>query len=75
MTQTVVEFLKTASKLVLDIDGELENLRSFLPSLPLVDSIKGSHVSVVVSLIKTKLKGISEIYWVIRQQLLKLQIN
>lgn len=57
MTQTVVEFLNTASKLISDFDGKPENIRSFIDSLSLVNSIKGEHESVAISLIKTKLKG------------------
>lgn len=57
MPQTVVEFLSTASKLITDFDGKSENLRSFLDSLTLVDSIKETHESIAISLIKTKLKG------------------
>lgn len=57
MSQTVVEFLKTASSLIPDFDGKAENLTSFLDALNLVDSIKESHDTVAVSLVKTKLKG------------------
>lgn len=57
MTQTVVEFLNTASKLITDFDGKPENLRTFLDSLQLVDTLKGTHEQVAVSLIRTKLKG------------------
>lgn len=57
MTQTTVEFLNTASKLIPDFDGKFENLRSFLDALSLVDTLKGSHEAVAISLIKTKLKG------------------
>ncbi|XP_065362017.1 probable serine/threonine-protein kinase DDB_G0293958 [Calliphora vicina] len=62
MTQTVVEFLNTASKLINDFDGKSENLRSFIDSLQLVDSIKGEHEAVAVSIIKTKLKGTARNY-------------
>lgn len=57
MPQSVTEFLSTASKLIVEFDGKPENLRSFLDSLQLVDSIKDSHEQIAVSLIKTKLKG------------------
>lgn len=57
MAQTVVDFLSTASRLICDFDGKPENLRTFLDSLQLVDSLKGTHEQVAVSLIKTKLKG------------------
>lgn len=57
MTQSVVDFLRTASNLIPDFDGKAENLRSFLDALELVNSIKESHGIVAVSLVKTKLKG------------------
>lgn len=57
MSQTVVEFLHTASKLIIDFDGKSENLRSFIDSLTLIDSINGSHESTAIAIIKTKLKG------------------
>lgn len=57
MTQTVVEFLNTASRLICDFDGKPENLRTFLDSLHLIDSLKETHEQVAVSLIKTKIKG------------------
>ncbi|XP_017464486.1 PREDICTED: uncharacterized protein LOC108383115 [Rhagoletis zephyria] len=57
MTQTVVEFINTATKLIPDFDGKSENLRSFLDALTLVDAIKGEHEAIAISLIKTKLKG------------------
>lgn len=57
MTQTIVEFLNTASRLITDFDGRSENLQSFVDSLALVDTIKGAHEASAVSLIKTKLKG------------------
>lgn len=57
MTQSVVDFLKTATSLIPDFDGKSENLRSFLDALELVDSIKETHETVAISLVKTKLKG------------------
>jgi len=57
MAQTQVQFLKTASSLIPDFDGKAENLRSFLDALQLVNSIKETHESTAVQLIKTKLKG------------------
>lgn len=57
MSQTLVEFLNTASKLIPDYDGKYENLRSFLDALSLVNTIKDTHEAVAISLIKTKLKG------------------
>lgn len=57
MTQTVVEFLSTASRLIPDYDGRPDNLQSFIDALCLVDSIKESHEAVAINLVKTKLKG------------------
>lgn len=57
MTQTNVEFLNTASRLLTEFDGKPENLRSFLDSIEIINSIKDTHETIAVSLIKTKLKG------------------
>lgn len=57
MTQTVVEFINTASKLIAEFDGKPENLRSFIDSLELLNTIKDNHEATAVSLIKTKLRG------------------
>lgn len=57
MTQTTVEFLNMASRLIPDFDGKPENMRSFLDALSLVNSLKDSHEALAVSLIRTKLKG------------------
>lgn len=57
MSQTPVQFLNIASKLIPDFDGRAENLTAFLDALTLVDSIKESHDALAVNLIKTKLKG------------------
>lgn len=59
MSQTTVEFLKTASSLLPDFDGRFENLQSFIDALQLINSIKETHEAVAISLIKTKLKGTS----------------
>lgn len=56
-TQTVVEFVNTATRLIPDFDGRPENLRSFLDALSLVNELKGTHEAVAITLIKTKLKG------------------
>lgn len=56
-TQTVVEFVNMATRLIPDFDGRPENLRSFLDALSLVEALKGAHEAVAVTLIKTKLKG------------------
>lgn len=57
MAQTNIEFINTATRLIPEFDGKPENLRSFLDALSLVDTLKGNHESLAVSLIKTKLKG------------------
>lgn len=57
MALTVVEFLGLASKILPEFDGKSENLRSFLDALALLDTVKGTHESVAVELVKTKLKG------------------
>lgn len=51
--------MKTAASLILDFDGRLENLASFIDALELVDPIKESHESVAVLLVKTKLKSLA----------------
>ncbi|KAL9906670.1 uncharacterized protein ACN427_003200 [Glossina fuscipes fuscipes] len=57
MPQTLVEFLKTASSLIPDFDGKIENLQSFIDSLELLDTIKETYEAAAISLVKTKLKG------------------
>lgn len=57
MSQTPVEFLKLASSLIPEFDGKAADLQGFIDALNLVDSLKGSHEEIAVSLIKTKLKG------------------
>jgi len=57
MAQSNIDFLNTASKLIPDFDGKAENLTSFIDALNIVDTIKGEHESLAVSVIKTKLKG------------------
>lgn len=57
MAQTAIEFLGTASRILPDFDGRVDNLQSFLDALNLIDSIKGTHEAVAISLVKTKLKG------------------
>ncbi|XP_017474117.1 PREDICTED: LOW QUALITY PROTEIN: uncharacterized protein LOC108364783 [Rhagoletis zephyria] len=57
MTQTVVDFINTATRLMPDFDGKPENLRSFLDALSLIETLKGDHETVAINLIKTKLKG------------------
>jgi len=57
MAQTVTEFIKLATSLLPEFDGKPENLQSFLDSLDLLDTLKGTHEPTAISLIKTKLKG------------------
>jgi len=57
MTMTTIEFLAIAAKLLPEFDGKSENLNKFLTALDLIDSIKETHESVAVNLIKTKLSG------------------
>jgi len=54
---TPAEFINTAAKLIPDFDGKFENLQRFLDALTLLDSIKGDHESIAITLIKTKLIG------------------
>ena len=56
MTQTVEQFIATASRFIFDFDGKSVNLQSFIDGLTTVDLIKGDHEDLAVSLIKTKLK-------------------
>ncbi|XP_037930617.1 uncharacterized protein LOC119665468 [Teleopsis dalmanni] len=57
MSQTMIEFLNTAAKLIPEFDGKAENLRTFIDALRLVQSLMSSHEATAVNLIKTKLKG------------------
>jgi len=57
MAITPIEFLKLPSSLIPEFDGKAENLKSFLDSFNLVNSLKESHEALVVNLIKNKLKG------------------
>lgn len=57
MAQTNIDFINTASKLIPVFDGKAENLTSFVDALEIVESIKGDHEQLAVSIIKTKLKG------------------
>ena len=54
---TEIEFLNTASRNIVDFDGEYKNLQTFLDSIDIVDKVKGDFEHVVVSVIKSKLKG------------------
>lgn len=57
MALSVAAFLGLASKILPEFDGKSENLQSFLDGLTLLNSVKETHESVAVSLVKTKLKG------------------
>jgi len=39
--------------------GKAENLTSFIDALQIIESIKGEHEQLAVSIIKTKLKGVA----------------
>lgn len=52
---SAAEFLNNASKLLPDFDGKIDNLQRFLDAIDLVDLIKGTHESIAVTLIKSKL--------------------
>jgi len=56
MVITPTEFLKLAKSIIQEFDGNAENLKSFLDSLNLVNSLKESHEALAVSLNKTKLR-------------------
>jgi len=57
MAQTLIEFIRLATSLIPEFDGKPENLQSFLDALGLLDSLKSTHETTAISLIKTKLKG------------------
>jgi len=57
MAQTLTEFIKLATSLIPEFDGRHENLQSFIDALGLLDTLKGTHETTAISLIKTKLKG------------------
>jgi len=59
MTQSNVDFINTASKLIPVFDGKAENLTSFIDALQIIESIKGDHEQSPVSIIKSKLKGVA----------------
>jgi len=60
MTQSNIDFINTASKLIPVFDGKAENLTSFIDALQIIESIKGDHEQSPVSIIKTKLKGVAK---------------
>jgi len=55
MAQTNIDFINTASKLIPVFDGKAENLTSFMDALEIIESIKGEHEQLAVS-IKNKAK-------------------
>lgn len=57
MPQSATEFLGLALKIVPVYDGKPENLQSFLDALDLLDSVKETHESIAVNVVKTKLTG------------------
>jgi len=59
MTQSNIGFVNTSSKLIPVFDGKAENLTSFIDTLQVIESIKGEHEQLAVSIIKTKLKGVA----------------
>jgi len=59
MAQSNIDFINTASKLIPVLDGKAENLTSFIGALEIIESIKGEHEQLAVSIIKTKLKGVA----------------
>jgi len=59
MAQSNIDFINTASKLIPVFDGKAKNLTSFIDALEIIESIKGEHEQLAVSLIKTKLKSVA----------------
>lgn len=57
MTQTPIEFLSIASKLIPEFDGRHEGLQSFIAALTLVNSVCINNDIIAVNLAKTRLKG------------------
>jgi len=45
--------------LILLIHGKAGNFTSFMDALEIIESIKGEHEQLAVSIIKTKLKGVA----------------
>lgn len=52
---TPVEFINTATKLLPEFDGKIENLSKFINAIDLLETIKETHENIAISLIKTKL--------------------
>jgi len=59
MAQSNIDFINTASKLIPVFDGKAENLANFIDALQIIESIKGEHEQLAVSMIKTKIKGVA----------------
>lgn len=57
MPQTNIEFLQTVTRILPDFDGKPENLQSFIDALNIVETIKDTHETLAVNVVKTKLKG------------------
>lgn len=57
MPINTIDFINTATKLLPEFDGKAEGLQTFLNSLDLLETIKETHESVAVAIIKTKVKG------------------
>lgn len=52
---TPIEFINTATKLLPEFDGKIENLSKFINAIDLLETIKETHENIAISLIKTKL--------------------
>ena len=59
MTSTAETFVGNASKLLPEFDGKIENLQKFIDALDVLALIKGTHESVAIALIKSKLDSTS----------------
>jgi len=59
MAQSNIDFINTASKLISVFDGKAENLTSFMNALEIIESIKGEHEQLAVSIINKTLKGVA----------------
>lgn len=58
MSQTNIEYLNIASKLIPEFDGRAENLQSFLAALNLADLVcADNNQSIAIGIVKSKLKG------------------
>lgn len=57
-----VKFIELACKILPDFDGTVENLQRFIDALSLLDTLKDTHETVAIQLIKTKLLGTARNY-------------